>query len=425
MKPPLSRVSSISVVVCLLLVSAIALSLTGVALAAWSDVSPGLVAPYGISAADLEGISQGYADGTWKPGEPMLRKHFIKMAVEAFGVSPITPAVRTFSDVLPSDPFYRYVEGAAAAGLTTGVGGGKFAPNAQITREQAVAMIARWLAQKRGVSLGTYYDTASAGAILDGFSDAGSVSVSLVREVAYAVDEAILQGSGSLLQPRKTLTRLQGAAMLLRARGASGTGTSSTTSTSGSSTTSESTGTTGSTTTTTTDSTTTSTSTTTTSTTTTTTTDSTTTSSSSTTSSTSSTTSSSTTSSSTTTTAVAGAKIFGRVLDEDGQAVVGAMVKVVLDAIDTRYQASGDNTVGTATTDSQGHYQVSTTTLPLGSVVDVTVTASGYTSVFVYGTYNETAEEVNFANFSSSGGDRRMRLGSQMPGLPFEGLLPE
>jgi hypothetical protein len=402
MKQLLSRKSSVNLLVTGLLAVAIVLAVAGAALAAWKDVTPALVATYGVSEADLQGISQGYDDGTWKPQNPMLRKHFIKMAVGAFGVAQANPAVPTFSDVLPSDPYYAYVEGAVAAELTGGVGGGKFAPNAQITREQAVAIIARWLAGEKGVDLAAEYDAESAAAVLAGFSDAGSVSPSLVKEMAYAVDESIVQGSQGLLQPKKVLTRIQGAVMLLRARDAAGPDTSSTTSTtSGPTTTSDSD-------------------------TTTTTTTSTTTTSSTTTSTTSTTLGPTTTIPiSTTTTLVAGATIFGKVLDKNGQPVSGATVKVVYNASDPGYRPPPANsTIGTATADSQGLYRVSTAAVPLGSIVDVSVTASGYTSVLVYGVYDKTAEEVNFANFGAEGGDRRMPVGVEMPPFPFEGLLP-
>ena len=112
-------------------------------------------------------------------------------------------------------------------------------------------------------------------------------------------------------------------------------------------------------------------------------------------------------------------------MGSDGQPVGGATVKVALDAADAHHQSGQDNTVGSATTDQQGHYQVSVPGLPVGSTIDVSAVASGYTSVFVYGTYDETRDEVDFTNFGASGGDRRLPVGDVMPPLPFEGLLPE
>lgn len=105
--------------------------------------------------------------------------------------------------------------------------------------------------------------------------------------------------------------------------------------------------------------------------------------------------------------------------------MTGATVKVVLNALDSNYNPSGNNLVGSATSDAQGDYSVSVGSLALGSIVDVSVVAAGHTSVMVYGTYNEKHEEVSFISFGSLGGDRRMPVGEEMPPFPFEGLLPE
>jgi hypothetical protein len=105
--------------------------------------------------------------------------------------------------------------------------------------------------------------------------------------------------------------------------------------------------------------------------------------------------------------------------------VAGATVKVVYNATDKHYRASGNNAIGTGTTDAQGNYEISVKSLTLGSIVDVSVVAQGHTSVLAYGKYYEKREEVDFINFEDAGGDRRMPVGDQMPPLPFEGLLPD
>jgi hypothetical protein len=140
---------------------------------------------------------------------------------------------------------------------------------------------------------------------------------------------------------------------------------------------------------------------------------------------TSSTSSTSTSTSGSTGTTTSGAKIYGKVLDTDGSPVAGAKVKAVYDASDKHYKASGDNTIGTAIADAQGNYVIAGGSLALGSIVDVSVTAADHTSVLAYGTYDEKQEQVDFDNFGKTGGDRRMPVGSQMPPLPFEGLLPD
>ncbi|NLO27103.1 MAG: hypothetical protein GX113_02825 [Actinobacteria bacterium] len=376
------RLRSATILITGLLIGVIALGLAGVALAAWSDVTPSLVALYGFTEDDLAAISQGYGDGSWKPHNPMLRKHFVKMASGALGISQATPSVASFSDVLRSDPYFPYVEGAAAAGLTTGVGGGKFSPDSQITREQAVAMIARWLARSRGVDTETKYDVVGATAVLAAFSDGSAVTPTLRDEMAYAIDELIVKGSQGRLDPLNHLSRVQGAALLLRAA-ANAYPVTTTTLTSGTSPT-ETTSTT-----------------------------------------TTTTLPTSTTTSTSSTSTVAGARIFGRVFGSDDRPVAGATVRVVYNAADPKYVSGASNLIGAAVTTEQGYYQLSTPSLALGSLVDVSVIASGYTSVFMYGVYDELSEEVSFLAFGKAGGDRRMPVGSQMPPFPFEGLLPD
>jgi hypothetical protein len=105
--------------------------------------------------------------------------------------------------------------------------------------------------------------------------------------------------------------------------------------------------------------------------------------------------------------------------------VAGATVKAVYNATDKHYRASGNNTIGTGTTDAQGNYTISVKSLALGSIVDVSAVAQDHTSVLAYGKYDQKQEQVDFINFGKTGGDRRMPVGDQMPPLPFEGLLPD
>jgi hypothetical protein len=112
------------------------------------------------------------------------------------------------------------------------------------------------------------------------------------------------------------------------------------------------------------------------------------------------------------------------VLATDDKPVSDATVRVVINAADSLYKSSEGRLVGSASTDSSGAFQVPTVELPLGSLVDVTVTKDGYASVFVYGAYDKAVVQVDFKDFGSEGGDRRLPVGDQMPPLPFEGLLP-
>ena len=191
----------------------------GIASAAgeWSDLSLSTLGDYGITETQVAAISDGYPDGTWKPYMNMPRRQFVKMAVDAYKIPLVNPATPSYSDVPATNVYYQYIEASTAAGLTNGVGGGKVDPDATITREQAAAIIVRWVAAKNGYDLDTMYSAAESAAILGAFGDASAVSASLVNEMAFAVDFGIVWGDASgMLAAKKAVTRIQGAAMLIR-----------------------------------------------------------------------------------------------------------------------------------------------------------------------------------------------------------------
>lgn len=193
------------------------LGAVGVAFAQWSDLTMSILGDYGVTEQQVANISDGFVDGSWQPYKAMPRKQFVKMAVDAYKIPLVSPATPTYSDVPASDDYYAYIEGATAAGLTNGVGGGKMEPNTIITREQAVAIIARWVADKNGYNLETMYTDADAAAILGAYPDASAVGPSLQKEMAFAVDFGIVWGDASgKLAPKANMSRIQGAAMLIR-----------------------------------------------------------------------------------------------------------------------------------------------------------------------------------------------------------------
>src|SRR5665648_759550 len=87
-----------------------------------------------------------------------------------------------------------------------------------VQREQAVAVIARWIASEESVDLGTFYTAEEIDAFLDPFNDGAMVAASLREEMAFAIDRGIVLGTvEGDLNPKDSLLRIQGAAMLIRA----------------------------------------------------------------------------------------------------------------------------------------------------------------------------------------------------------------
>jgi hypothetical protein len=113
-----------------------------------------------ISELSSRGIISGYADGTFGPNKPVLRKHFAKMIVGTVGLTPTEDdwldENRPFTDCgrdNPSDLYpHDYIAVAKAYGLTTGKTATTFAPDANITRAQLFTMVVR-AAQSFGVTL--------------------------------------------------------------------------------------------------------------------------------------------------------------------------------------------------------------------------------------------------------------------------------
>jgi hypothetical protein len=198
------------------------LSFSSVALAdqTWSDLPDTVTAKYAITDNQVAAISDGFVGGLWKPFQSVTRAQFTKMAVAAFKIPVADPATASFTDVAKGSTYYQYIEGAKAAGAVNGVTATSFSPNASITRQQAIAIVARYIAKVNGYDLATMYSAAEIDGLLAHFGDKASISAELKKEVAFAFDFGITEGNDAgNVAPLANLTRIQGAAFLIRAEG--------------------------------------------------------------------------------------------------------------------------------------------------------------------------------------------------------------
>jgi hypothetical protein len=114
---------------------------------AFTDVDAGH--PYSTAVSDLfaRGVVSGYADGSFRPENPMLRAQFAKMIVGALKIDPDSGGESPFTDLGPdlSPDGYprRYVAAAYASGITEGRTPTHFFPYFEVSRAQAITMIAR------------------------------------------------------------------------------------------------------------------------------------------------------------------------------------------------------------------------------------------------------------------------------------------
>jgi uncharacterized repeat protein (TIGR01451 family) len=93
----------------------------------------------------LQGVIQGFQDGTFRPNNTATRAEALQMAYKGAGedISPIPPNPG-FADVNPADWFYRLVADAKAKSFVTGVPCGSqqcFNPNEAVSRAEAAKLV--------------------------------------------------------------------------------------------------------------------------------------------------------------------------------------------------------------------------------------------------------------------------------------------
>ena len=105
--------------------------------------------PYRGAIDDVSGrgIVSGYADGTFRPGNPLYRAQFAKMICRTMGIAVTEATPHAFKD-LGADSSgslypHEYVGAAAQEGIILGYAGRTFHPYTNVTRAQVITMVVR------------------------------------------------------------------------------------------------------------------------------------------------------------------------------------------------------------------------------------------------------------------------------------------
>lgn len=122
---------------------------------------------FGVKFAYQHGLFQGTAADTFSPDEPMTRAMLVTVLWRMDG-KPDTAGGSSFTDVPRGQWYTEAVAWAAENGVVNGVGGGKFEPDGNVTREQIATILYRY-AGLRGVPTGGRAD-------LGQLPDGGAVS---------------------------------------------------------------------------------------------------------------------------------------------------------------------------------------------------------------------------------------------------------
>lgn len=154
------------------------------------------------------GLFTGVTTTTFVPEGTMTRAMFVTVLHRMAGM-PAAAAEAGFADVDPQKYYAGAVDWAVEAGVTNGVGDGKFAPNQAIARQEMATMLHRY-ATATGLDI-------SDGAELGDFTDAANVSSWALEAMCWAVAEGIIEGyPNGRLMPRTNATRAQAAVILCR-----------------------------------------------------------------------------------------------------------------------------------------------------------------------------------------------------------------
>ena len=149
-------------------------------------------------------ITTGVGNNRFDPNGQCTRGQVVTFLWRAAG-KPTVSANVSFSDVQPGAFYYEAVKWAVANGITTGVGGNRFAPNDTCTRGQVVTFLHRAANNPAASTISSFTDVPS--------------TAFYYNAVNWAVANGITNGTGNgRFSPNDTCTRAQVVTFLYRAQ---------------------------------------------------------------------------------------------------------------------------------------------------------------------------------------------------------------
>ena len=159
-------------------------------------------------------VIKGIKDGVFEPDRDITRAEFAAIIIRALGLKPGTGS-GSFSDIKVSDWFCDYVKTAYSYNIITGYSDGSFKPDGKITREEAMAMIARAMKVTKldsGINDGEQADK-----VLAKFSDGSRVASWAKSFAAGCVNTGTVNGrANGDVAPKDNITRAETAAIVKR-----------------------------------------------------------------------------------------------------------------------------------------------------------------------------------------------------------------
>ncbi|MDO5784741.1 MAG: S-layer homology domain-containing protein [Eubacteriales bacterium] len=188
------------------LVTSGATSALAVKQANFKDVSATAWYADAVSITYNHGMMNGTGGNAFTPNGKMDRAMVVQVLYNKAGKPAVDADKSAFSDVASTAWYYDAVQWAAKNNVASGVGDGKFAPNAAVTRQELASMLYR--AEGSPKTTGNL-----------GFKDATKVSSWAEKAMVWATQNKIINGAIQsdgllLLNPTSTATRAEAAQML-------------------------------------------------------------------------------------------------------------------------------------------------------------------------------------------------------------------
>ncbi|MBR6523332.1 MAG: S-layer homology domain-containing protein [Clostridia bacterium] len=215
----------------LAVVLALAMALSMVSFAAYTDVEAGADCEEAVTVLSALEILKGYEDGSFKPDATITRAEFATVVIRLLGLADTaTGGATIFTDVAADHWANGYIALAAQQGIVNGYGDGRFGPEDPVKYQEAIKMVVAALgytpmADANGGYPGGYQVVASQKGILAGISGAkanepatrgvvaqlgyNALTVPLMEQTGYGT-QTNFQTVNSLLLNKLGVTKFEG-----------------------------------------------------------------------------------------------------------------------------------------------------------------------------------------------------------------------
>lgn len=160
------------------------------------------------------GLVKGTSATSFAPERPVTRAEFAALLLRVIGISESSTEQSSFVDVSPGKWYCGAVEAAYRAGLITGVGNNRFAPDRQITRAEIAVLMARALKKMERSPVLTAGEPAR---VLGTFKDGAAIATWATADAALAVKAGVVTGTpDGRFAPGAEASRAEATVMLKR-----------------------------------------------------------------------------------------------------------------------------------------------------------------------------------------------------------------